>query len=81
MSSGIVGLFFCPERRWARAASRIGAENPGGGLILSVGAARDVEVEGWGLGFEDEDEDDIPLLDRKFCIEFHDGARGFMVCL
>jgi hypothetical protein len=57
MSSGIVGLFFCPERSWARAASRIGAENPGGGLILPAGAARDVEVEGWGLEFENEDED------------------------
>jgi hypothetical protein len=72
MSSGIVGLFFCPERSWARAASRIGAENPGGGLILSAGAARDVEVEGkrWGLEFENEDEDEIPLLVRKLCIEF-----------
>jgi hypothetical protein len=45
------------------------------GLVLSL----EVEVEGWELGFEDED--DIPLLVRKLCIEFYAGVRGFMAWL
>jgi hypothetical protein len=49
------------------------------GSVLSHEVEVEVEVEGRGLGFENED--DIPLLVRKLCIEFQAGARGFMARL